>query len=76
MCQALNMVKIAKSGYSRAAIQNTQYQIKHPHDEDPNEQKWGFELLGHNRVKAAIERHTVMLRPNQMDGCLIWRIAL
>jgi hypothetical protein len=55
MCQALNMVKIAKSGYSHAAIQNTQYQIKHPHDEDPNEQKWGFEMLGHNRVKAAME---------------------
>jgi hypothetical protein len=31
MCLALNMAKMAKEGFSRAAIEETKYLIKKPH---------------------------------------------
>jgi hypothetical protein len=67
---ALNMAKMAKGGFSRAAIEDTQNQIKKPRAKVREEKKRGVEFPGHNQVKAAIETHTAMLRQNHTPGCL------
>jgi hypothetical protein len=67
---ALNMPKMAKGGFSRAAIEETQQLIKKPRAEVREEKKQGVDFPGHNRVKAAIERHPAMVQENQTDGCL------
>ena len=67
---ALNMAKMAKGGISRAAIEETQQLIKKPRTEVREEMKRGVEFPGHNKVKAAIEKHPAMVRENQTDGCL------
>jgi len=66
----LNMAKMAKGGFSHAAIEETQYLIKKPRAEVREEMNWGVQCPGHKYVKAAMERHPAMLRENQMDGCL------
>jgi len=70
MRRALNMAKMAKGGFSRAAIEEMQQLIKKPHAEVREEKKRGVEFPGHNKVKAAIERHQAMVQENQTDGCL------
>jgi len=67
---ALNMAKMAKEGFSRAAIEETKYRIKKPPAKVQEEKKQGVEFPGHNKVKAAIQRHPAMLRQNQTSGCL------
>ena len=67
---ALNMAKMAKEGFSRAAIEETKYLIKKPGAEVREEKKRGVEFPGHKKVKAAIQRHPAMLRHNQTPGCL------
>jgi hypothetical protein len=67
---ALNMTKIAKEGFSRAAIEETKYLIENPHGEVREEIKQGVEFPGCESVKPAIRRHPAMLRPNHMAGCL------
>ena len=67
---ALNKAKMAKGGFSRAAVEETQYLIKKPRAEVREEKKRGVEFPGHNKVKAAIARHPAMLRQNQTHGCL------
>jgi hypothetical protein len=67
---ALNMAKMAKGGISRAAIEETQQLIKKPRAEVQEENKRGVEFPGHNKVKAAIERHPAKVRENQTDRCL------
>jgi len=67
---ALNMTKIAKEGFSRAAIEEMKYLIKKPLSEVREEKKWGVEFSVHKKVKAAIQRHPAMLRHNQTSGCL------
>jgi len=67
---ASNMAKMAKGGFSRAAIEEMQFLIKKPWSEVREEKKRGVEYPGHENVKAAMERHPAMLRENQMDGCL------
>jgi len=67
---ALNMAKMAKEGFSRAAIEEIKYLIKKPRAEVREEKKRGVEFPGHNKVKAAIQRHPAMLRQNQTSGCL------
>ena len=67
---ALNMAKMAKGGFSRTAVEETQQPIKNPHAEVREEKKQGVEFPRHNKVKAAIERHPAMVRENQTDGCL------
>jgi hypothetical protein len=69
MCLALNMAKMAKGGFSRATVEETQ-QLKKPRDNVREEKKWGVKIHGHNNLKAAIERHPAMVRENQMDGIL------
>jgi len=63
------MAKMAKGGFSGAAIEETQYLIKKPRAEVGEEKKRGVESSGHRQVKAAIERHPVMVYDNQTDGC-------
>jgi hypothetical protein len=67
---ALNMAKMAKEGFSYAAIQETKYLIKKPRAKVREEKKRGVEFPGHKKVKAAIQRHPAMLRHNQTPGCL------
>jgi len=67
---ALNMAKMAKGGFSRAAIEETQQLIKKPCAEVREGKKRGVRFPGHNKVKVAIERHPAMVRENQKDGCL------
>jgi len=70
MCLALNMAKMAKEGFSRAAIEETKYLIKKPRAKVREEKKRGVEFPGHKKVKTAIQRHPAMLRQNQTSGCL------
>ena len=60
---ALNMAKMAKGGFSRAAI-------KKPRAEVREEKKRGVEFPGHQKVKAAMERHPAMVYKNHTAGCL------
>jgi hypothetical protein len=55
MLLALNMVKMAKGGFSRATIQETQQLIKKPRAEVREEKKRGVEFPRHQKVKAAME---------------------
>jgi hypothetical protein len=64
------MAKMAKEGFSRAAIEETKYDIKKPRAEVREEKKGGVDFTVHNRVKAAIQRHPAMLRQNQTFGYL------
>jgi len=64
------MAKIAKGGFSRAAMDETQHLIEKPHAEVREVMKWRVEFPGHGMVKAAIERHPAMVYENQTDGCL------
>jgi len=50
----LNMAKMAKEGFSRAAIEETKYLIKKPRAEVREEKQWGVEFPGHKKVTAAI----------------------
>jgi hypothetical protein len=59
-----------QNGFSRAAIEKTQYLIKNPHSEVREEKKRGAESPGHTMVKAAMQRHPAMLRQNQTSGSL------
>jgi len=52
---ALNMVKMDKEGFSRAAIEETKYLIKKARAEVPEDKKRGFEFPGHKEGKAAIQ---------------------
>jgi len=67
---ALNMAKMAKGGFSRAAMEETQQLITKPRAEDREEKKPGVEFPGHRKGKAAIERHPALVYQNQTDGCL------
>jgi hypothetical protein len=67
---ALNMAKMAIGGFSRAAIEVTQYLIKQPCAEVREEKKRGVEFPGHSKVKAAMERQPAMIHHNHMARCL------
>jgi len=71
MFLALNMAKMAKGGFSRAATMETKYVIKTPRAEVRKEKKWEFEFLAHIKVQAAIERNPAMLHPNHTSGYLL-----
>jgi len=66
---ALNMAKMAKRRFSRAAIEEMQYLIKKPRAEVWEEKKRGIGFSGHKKVKAAIERHLAMLRQHHTPRC-------
>jgi hypothetical protein len=67
---AFNMAKMAKEGFSRAAIEETKYLIIIPCTEVREGKTQGVEFPGHKTRKAAIRRHLAMLRQNQTCGCL------
>jgi hypothetical protein len=52
---ALNMVKMAIAGFSRAAMMETQQLLKKPRPEVREEKKQGVEFAGYQKVKAAIK---------------------
>jgi hypothetical protein len=64
------MVKMAKGGFSRAALEEIQQLIKKLYAKVWEEKKRGVEFPGHNKVKAAIKRHSSMVCENQTDGWL------
>jgi len=68
---SLNMAKMAKVGFSRAAIEEMQFLIKKHWAKDQEQKQRGVEFPGHKNVKAAMERLPAMLRDNQKDGCLL-----
>jgi len=61
---ALNMAKMAKWGFSRAAMAETELLIKKPPAEVREEKKPRVKSPGHKNVKAAMDRHPAMLREN------------
>jgi len=67
---ALNMAKMAKGGFSRAAIEETQQLIQKPRAEVREEKQRGVEFPGHQKVKAAMERHPAMVYKNHTADCL------
>jgi len=67
---ALNMAKMAEEGFSCAAIEERQQLIKTPHADVREEKMWGVVFPGHNKVKAAIDRHLAMVHEYQTDRCL------
>jgi hypothetical protein len=69
---ALNMAKMVKEGFSRAAIEETKYLMKKPRAVVRQEKMRCVEFPGHKEVKAAIQRHLAMLRQNQRSVCLPW----
>jgi hypothetical protein len=66
----LNMAKMAKEGFSHAAIGETNYLIKTSRAEVREQKKRGVEFPPHEMVMAAIQRHPAMLRHDQTSGCL------
>jgi len=70
---ALKMAKMTKEGFLCAAIGETQQLIKKPLTEVQGEKKWGVVFPGHNKVKAATEKHPSMVCENQLDGHLPWQ---
>jgi hypothetical protein len=67
---ALNMAKIARGGFSRAAIEETQQQIRKPRAEVRDGKKWGVEFPRNKLVKPLIEWHPAMVYTNQTDSCI------
>jgi hypothetical protein len=67
---ALNMAKMAKEGFSRAAIVESKYLIRKPRAKVRKAKKWAVEFPGHKKVKASIQRHSAILRQNQISSCL------
>jgi len=70
MYLVLNMAKMAKGGFLRTAIEETQHLIKKPRAEVQEEKQQVVEFPGKGNVKAAIERHPAMVREYQTEGCL------
>ena len=66
----LNLAKMAKGGFSRATIGETQCLIMKPCVEVREEKKWYVEFPRHRKVKAAIEQHPAMVYDIHTDSCL------
>jgi hypothetical protein len=61
---ALNVAKMAKGGFSRASIEETQQLTMKPRVEVQEEKMRGVECPAHIKVKAAIERHPGIVHKN------------
>jgi len=61
---ASNVAKMAKGGFSPAAMDEMQYLLKEPRAEVREEKKRGVVFPGHKKVKAAMKRHPAMLHQN------------
>jgi len=73
---ALNRAKMAKEGFSRAAIEETKYLIKVRRAEVREEKMRGVEFPGHKKVKAVIQRYPAMLCQNQRPAASLAKMAL
>jgi len=67
---ALKMAKMAKEGFSHAAIEETKYLIKKPHATVREEKMRRVEFPVHKKVKAATQIHPAMLCQNHTSSCL------
>jgi hypothetical protein len=67
---ALNIAEMPKGGFSHTAIEETEQLIKQALTEFREEMQRGVEFPGHNKVKAAMERHPAMVRENPTASCL------
>jgi len=65
----MNMAKMAEHGFLRAAIEEKQQLIMKPRAEVREEKKLGVVFPGHNKEKAAIERHPAIVWESQTHGC-------
>jgi hypothetical protein len=72
---ALNMAKMAKGGFSRTAMEQTQQLFKKPCAEVREEKKQAVEFPGHNKVNAAIESHSVMVCKLKRRAASLAKIA-
>jgi len=70
ICLALNMAKMAKGGFWRTAIPETQQLIMKPRVEVQEMKKRGVGFPVNRKVKAAIQRHPAMVYRNHTAGCL------
>jgi len=70
---ALNMAKMAKGGFSRATIEETEFLVKKPWAAVREEKEPGVAFRGHNDVNAVMERHPAMPQGHLTDGCLCFQ---
>jgi len=70
MSLAFRMAKMANGGFSSAASAEPHYLITTRCAEVQEEKKRVVEILGHRKVKAAIERHLAILCRNHNDRWL------
>jgi len=68
---ALILANMAKEGFLRASIQETQFLIRNRRAEVREKERRGVEFPEHRQVKAARERQPAMLRQNHTAGCLL-----
>jgi hypothetical protein len=66
----LTMPKIAKGGFSDAVIEEKQQLNIKPGSKDREGKKRGVKFAGHQKVKAAVERHPAMVYKNHTARCL------
>jgi hypothetical protein len=64
------MAKMAKEGYLRAAIEETQQLVQKPRAELWEEKKRRFQLPRYKMVKAAIDRYSAISHKNLTASCL------
>jgi hypothetical protein len=74
MCRPLNIAKIPNGIFSRYTTEQTQYQLNKLLAEVGEANTRGVGFLGHNQVKAALERHPAMICQKQSDNCLQCKI--
>ena len=63
---ALNMVNIAKGGFSLATSEEMKFLIKNLCPKVQDGKRGGVEFRGHKEVKTAIERHPAMICQNHI----------
>jgi len=64
----LNMAKMAKGGFSCAAMEDAQLLMKKHRTKVQDKNMWGVEVHGQTREKAVMVRHPAMLCEDQTDG--------
>jgi saccharopine dehydrogenase-like NADP-dependent oxidoreductase len=75
MCLALNFAKMAKRGFSRTTIKETQHLIKKTRASVREETTRGVEFSGHNKVMAMIGRHLAMVRKSKWMAAFLADMA-
>jgi hypothetical protein len=68
---ALNIAKMAIGWYSQAAREKTQLLLTTPGSNFGEKEKQLIKFPWHNMVKAATDRHPMMVSGNHTEGCLL-----